>query len=206
MLRNILLSSNVFGVARTFDPRTRPALLDAASRLFYGKGVGAVGIDDVAAASGRSKPTLYRHFESKDELVAAYLDQRHDRLAAELRDAIEAVPAERRPVAVIDSVCASILEPGFNGCAFVRAYAENPRDPQTRKRLKRRKRVLRKTVARACRDAGARRPDELASQLELIVEGATTMAYATGQRRQAAEAARAVAMVVLREAGLDVGR
>jgi AcrR family transcriptional regulator len=193
-------------VARTTDPRTRPTLLEAASRLFYREGVGAVGVDDVAAASGLSKPTLYRHFDSKEALVATYLKQRHDRLTAELRAAIEAAPPEQRPVAVIDSACASILEPGFKGCAFVRAHAENPRDLETRERLRRRKRVLVETIARACRDAGARKPDELAAQLALIVEGAMTMAYATGERRQAVDAARSVATAVLREAGLEVVR
>lgn len=193
-------------VARTTDPRTRPALLEAASRLFYREGVGAVAVDNVAAASGLSKPTLYRHFDSKEMLVAAYLEQRHDRLTADLRAAIEAAPPERRPVAVIDSLCASILEPGFTGCAFVRAYAENQRDLETGERLRRRKQVLVETIAQACRDAGAGRPDELAAQLALIVEGATTMAYATGKRRQAVDAARAVAAAVLREAGLGVER
>jgi AcrR family transcriptional regulator len=193
-------------VARTFDSRTRPALLDAANRLFYRDGVGAVGVDEVAAASGLSKPTLYRHFDSKEALVAAYLEQRHERLTAELCAAIESAPRERRPVAVIDWFCASLLEPGFNGCAFVRAYAENPRDLVTRKRLRRRKQVLLETIARACRDAGAVQPDELATQLALIIEGATTLAYATGELRQAADGARAVAAAVLREAGLEVGQ
>lgn len=190
-------------MARTVDPRTRPALLDAANRLFDREGTGRVGVDDIVAASGLSKPTLYRHFDSKEALVAAYLDQRHDRLTDELRSAVEGVPAKRRPRAVIDWICTSILEPSFNGCAFVRAYAEAPRDPQIRERVKERKHVMLETIAQACRDAGARQPDELASQLALIVEGATTVAYATGDRRRAAAAARSLANSVLREAGLE---
>jgi AcrR family transcriptional regulator len=193
-------------VARTTDPRTRPAFLDAANRLFYREGVGAVGVDEVVADSGLSKPTLYRHFDSKEALVAAYLEQRHDRLTADLRAAIEAAPPERGAAAVVDWLCASLAEPGFNGCAFVRAYAENPRDLETRGRLRRRKRVLVETIARACRDAGALQPDELALQLALIVEGATTLAYATGEHRQVVEPARAAAAAVLREARLEVGR
>jgi AcrR family transcriptional regulator len=192
-------------MARTIDPRTRPALLETANRLFYREGVGAVGVDAVAVASGLSKPTLYRHFDSKEALVRAYLDQRHDRLTAELRDAIEAVPPKRRPFAVIDWVCASILERDFNGCAFIRAHAEAPREPQISKRLKKRKRVMLETIAQACRDAGVRRPDELAAQLALIVEGATTIAYAADDRRRAAEAARLVAAAVLHEAGVEPG-
>ena len=190
-------------MARTIDPRTRPALLDAANRLFYRDGVGPIGVDDVADASGLSKPTLYRHFESKERLVGAYLDQRHERLRAELHEAIEAVPPKRRPFAVIEWVCASILERGFNGCAFVRAHAEAPRDARIRARLKKRKRVLLETIAQACRDAGAPQPTELAAQLALIVEGASTWAYATGDGDRAAAAARALAKAAVREAGLE---
>jgi AcrR family transcriptional regulator len=190
-------------MARTVDPRTRPELLDAAQRLFYREGVAAIGVDDVVAESGLSKPTLYRHFDSKEQLVRAYLDQRHASLTAELRDAIEAVPPKRRPLAVIDWLCASILDRDFNGCAFVRAHAEAPGDPHIRTQLRRRKRVLLATIAQACRDAGAPEPAELASQLALIVEGATTLAYATGDRRRAAAAGRSLAGAVLREAALE---
>jgi AcrR family transcriptional regulator len=201
--RNTLPPSNLFAVARTVDPRTRPALLEAATRLFYRAGVGSVGVQDIVGASGLSKPTFYRHFDSKERLVGAYLDQRHEKLTAELRGAIEAAPPRRRPLAVIDWACSSILEPDFNGCAFVRAYAEAPHDSQIYALLKKRKRVLLETIAQACRNAGVPQPDELTVQLALIVEGATTLAYATGDGRRAAAAARSLAGAVLREAGLD---
>lgn len=190
-------------MARTVDPRTRPALLGAATRLFYREGLGAVGVEDIVGASGLSKPTLYRHFDSKERLVGAYLDQRHEKFTAELRAAIEAAPPSQRPLAVIDWACSSILEPDFNGCAFVRAYAEAPHDSQIRARLKKRKRVLLEMIAQACQDAGVPPADDLAAQLALIVEGATTLAYATGDGRRAAAAARSLASAALREAGLD---
>jgi AcrR family transcriptional regulator len=190
-------------MARTIDPRTRPALLKAANRLFYRDGIASVGVDDVVKVSSLSKPTLYRHFDSKEALIGAYLDQRHDTLTRELRDAIAAVPPTRRPLAVIEWLCTSILASDFNGCAFVRACAEAPGDGQIRKRVEKRKRVLLETIVEACRDAGAPEPDDLASQLALVVEGATTMAYATGERRRASEAARSVAAALLSKAGLE---
>jgi AcrR family transcriptional regulator len=190
-------------MARTIDPRTRPALLDAASRLFYRDGIAAVGVKDIVAASRLSKPTLYRHFDSKEALVRAYLDQRHDTLTRQLREAIAAVPPARRPLAVIDWLCTSIVESDFNGCAFVRAYAEAPSDREIRNRAEQRKRMLLETIVDACRDAGVSEPEDLASQLALVVEGATTTAYATGERRRAIEAARSIAAAVLREAGLE---
>src|SRR4030081_1865453 len=52
-------------------PRSR--LLAAAGELFYHHGIRAVGVEAIAEAAGTNKMTLYRHFESKDELVAEYL-------------------------------------------------------------------------------------------------------------------------------------
>src|ERR671931_137360 len=54
-------------------PRER--ILQAARELFYRDGINAVSVDAIAAAAGTNKMTLYRHFSSKDELVAAYLSQ-----------------------------------------------------------------------------------------------------------------------------------
>src|SRR5262245_54062657 len=54
-------------------PRTR--ILAAAAELFYRNGIRAVGVDAIAEAAGTNKMTLYRHFTSKDELVAEYLRQ-----------------------------------------------------------------------------------------------------------------------------------
>src|SRR6266481_1697717 len=52
-------------------PRAR--ILAAAGELFYRHGIRAVGVEAIAEAAGTNKMTLYRHFESKDELVAEYL-------------------------------------------------------------------------------------------------------------------------------------
>src|SRR5713226_3225705 len=54
-------------------PRAR--ILAVAGELFYRHGIRAVGVDAIAEAAGSNKMTLYRHFSSKDELVAEYLRQ-----------------------------------------------------------------------------------------------------------------------------------
>src|SRR5712691_10985658 len=54
-------------------PRAR--ILAVAGELFYRHGIRAVGVDAIAEAAGTNKMTLYRHFASKDELVAEYLRQ-----------------------------------------------------------------------------------------------------------------------------------
>src|SRR5207302_319930 len=56
-------------------------ILAAADKLFYTKGIRAVGVDTVAAEAGVSKRTLYNHYPSKDALIAAYLQARFKHIA-----------------------------------------------------------------------------------------------------------------------------
>ena len=58
---------------------TKDQLLETAARLFFQNGYRAVGVDTISAESGNGKMTLYRHFESKDELIAAYLQESNTR-------------------------------------------------------------------------------------------------------------------------------
>ena len=55
---------------------TRKRIVDAATKLFYAEGIGRVSVDAVAEKAGLTKRTLYYHFKSKDDLIAAYLDGR----------------------------------------------------------------------------------------------------------------------------------
>src|SRR5215469_1007093 len=59
----------------------RERLLSAANELFYAEGVHSVGIDRVIEKAGVAKASLYNTFGSKDELVRAYLEFRHARIA-----------------------------------------------------------------------------------------------------------------------------
>src|SRR3954467_9699082 len=61
--------------AKHADLPPRERILAAAAELFYRLGIRAVGVDAIAAAAGTNKMTLYRHFASKDALVAAYLTE-----------------------------------------------------------------------------------------------------------------------------------
>src|SRR5260370_28912451 len=67
---------------RAGAPRPEPSLgvedrlVATASELFYREGVRAVGIQRVIEEAGVAKASLYAHFDSKDDLVAAYIDQR----------------------------------------------------------------------------------------------------------------------------------
>ncbi|NAZ80949.1 TetR family transcriptional regulator [Kineococcus sp. R8] len=122
-------------VLRPLPPLTAAGarLLDAASELFYERGVRAVGVDLIADTAGTTKKTLYDRFGSKDALVALYLLRRAHRwrefLLARLADAPAAGPDRAgspdgtRVLLVFDALEAW-MGGQRRGCAFVNAYAE----------------------------------------------------------------------------------
>src|SRR5580692_413909 len=100
-------------------PSARERLLAAASELFYAEGVHTVGIDRVIEKAGVAKASLYNTFGSKDELVRAYLESRHERVAAHVSGYLErfATPREKL-LGVFEAQGELFAEPGFRGCAF----------------------------------------------------------------------------------------
>src|SRR5258705_5378206 len=60
-------------VARSDALRPRERILLAARDLFHRHGIRGVGVETIAEAAGTNKMTLYRHFDSKDDLIVAYL-------------------------------------------------------------------------------------------------------------------------------------
>ena len=93
-------------------------ILETADRLFYLRGIRAVGVDTIAAEIGISKRTLYNHFPSKDALISAYLARRFR----------QAPPSDKPPVEQIlgtfDRLERRFASKGFRGCPFVNAVAE----------------------------------------------------------------------------------
>jgi AcrR family transcriptional regulator len=112
-------------MARSSDP-TRERIISAASRLFYDQGIRAVSVDAVAARAGLTKRTLYYHFRSKDDLVAAYLAGRDQpNLALFQRWFAEAdggVP--EKVAAIFRNLARAAAHPKWKGCGFLRTSAE----------------------------------------------------------------------------------
>ena len=104
----------------------RERILDAANRLFYGEGIRAVSVDAIAEKAGTTKKTLYYHFKSKDDLVAAYLssrDQPNLKLYAKWFNETEG-PLADKVGAIFSNVAASARHPKWKGCGFLRTAAE----------------------------------------------------------------------------------
>lgn len=118
--------------ARRTSAETREHVLAVAEKLFYAEGIRATGVDTVAARAGVAPTTLYRLFESKDDLVAAYVERFGERYKAVLSAAIaSAAPAPRDKVlAIIDAFADDIRSPSCRGCPFLLVLAEYP-DPSS---------------------------------------------------------------------------
>ncbi|MGY0020715.1 TetR/AcrR family transcriptional regulator [Streptomyces sp. cg35] len=116
----------------TVDP-DRPDLtpaarrvLDTASRLFYERGIHAVGVDLIAAEAGVTKKTLYDRFGSKEQIVVDYLATRDARWRAFLaahHDPAALSPSER-VLAVFDASKEWMAAHSGKGCSMVNAHAE----------------------------------------------------------------------------------
>ncbi len=148
-------------------------ILDTAFRLFYARGIKAVGVDLIIAESGVAKATFYKHFPSKDELVLAYLDRVDDVWTAQLHAAAEAAgpdPAAQL-VGLFDALRTACRRDGYRGCGFINAAAESlPGTPVHERTVTHKESVL-AWVRDLARRAGATDPDALARSLTLLLDG-----------------------------------
>ena len=161
------------------EASARERILATANELFYSEGIRAIGVDTVVERSGVSKTSLYRVFESKDALIAAFAAER-DRSFWEWWDHVEAQHADN-PHALLDALLSGIAErigrSGYRGCPFLNLVTEFPdQDHPGRVVAKGNKEELRATLATIVARLGVSDPNRVASQLALIINGA----YVTG--------------------------
>ncbi|OQW58449.1 MAG: hypothetical protein A4S14_07370 [Proteobacteria bacterium SG_bin9] len=151
----------------------RAAILAAASRLFYEQGLEPVSIDMVAAAAGLTKRALYYHFPTKHDLVLAYLDAAGDialvllKKMAQTSGAPDAHPYAR----LLEGLRKWLKTRGFHGCVFLRAARSYPDDLQIGQISIRHKELTLAWLTVLARDAGGARPDDLALQFRLLLDG-----------------------------------
>ncbi|WP_448954337.1 TetR/AcrR family transcriptional regulator [Labrys neptuniae] len=105
---------------------TRERIVSAAARLFYDKGIRNVGVDAVAEKAGVTKRTLYYHFTSKDDLIAAYLAARDQPNLALFRRWFAEAEGDiaAKVEAIFQGLAASARHPRWKGCGFLRTAAE----------------------------------------------------------------------------------
>ena len=158
-------------------------ILKSARELFYRGGIHTVSVDAIAEAAGTNKTTLYRHFDSKDELVAECLrelSRELDRAWAEIERDHGGEPKQQL-LAWLRFIAEFKVGPDQRGCAFANVAIELP-DPNhpARRVIEEAKSRFRQLIAELCREAGLRDPELLADELFLLGEGARVAGQALG--------------------------
>lgn len=181
----------------------REQLVQTAQQLFYQEGYHATGIDRILAESGVAKMTLYKHFRSKEELITAVLEDRHRQLASLLDAQFERLAPAQAILATFHGLQQWIEAPGYCGCLFGHAAAEY-QDPQhpVHRQASAHKAYLLERFSGALQAGGVDRPESLARQLLMLLEGAMSLAHLFGPAQQGREAAQA-AEWLLSAAGLQ---
>ncbi len=178
----------------------RDQLMSTAQQLFYEQGYRAVGIDTLLDQAGVAKMTLYNHFASKEELIAAVLTQRSQELLTAVDSAIAAAgrsPA-RQLTAVFDGLKKWFSTTAFKGCAFIRALSEYPDPAHPIHKTAWAHKLSRNARLRAIAEtAEAKNPAELADTLSLLIDGAIIAAHATSPTTPA-DTARTAAQHLLK--------
>ncbi|WP_337187429.1 TetR/AcrR family transcriptional regulator [Phenylobacterium sp.] len=180
-------------------PKAAERILSTASELFYREGARAIGVDQIVARAGATKPSLYRAFESKDQLIAVYLQGEGERFWTYFDAAVAAHPDDPKAqlLAYFDGLGRRAVEPGYRGCGLSNAAVEYP-DPAHpgRQVAVEQKARLRDRLRELTRAMGARKPKKLADSLLLLIEGVFLTSQLFGADGPAA-AARGAAEVLI---------
>jgi AcrR family transcriptional regulator len=171
------------GLSRPLTPAGE-RLLDAASALFYDRGIRAVGVDLIAAVAGTTKKTLYDRFGSKDGLVVLYLQRRQQRWREFVErhlDEMGGAGTPARALGVLDALQSWMAEQ-HRGCAFVNAYAElGGSEHPAVEVIRDEKQWTHALYLRLCDEGGLADPAEVAAGLHLVHEGVLVLTTAGGR-------------------------
>ncbi len=177
----------------------REKILATADELFYREGLRAIGVDTVIAKSGVAKTTLYRWFPSKDLLIAAFLERRNsefwgqwDRVAAKHRE-----DPQGELEAQLTWIARYVSGPKYRGCPFINAAAElaDLAHPGREVCVANKQKLFQRLLDLSTR-AGAPKPQSLAEQLLLLIDGAFANAQVLGKVGPASALAAAGKAVV----------
>ena len=180
----------------------RDHLLETALRLFNQHGYTATGVDLIIAEAGVAKTTLYRHFDTKEDLILAALERQDE----QARDAMRAFVEQRaddpveRLLATFDCLETWFRDARFRGCPFVSAAGEHKdtANPVFRAAALHKRLTLAyfEEIAHAARLA---EPKRIAAEINVLHEGATAVAQMTRTTEPARQAKRMAAQLLAAE-------
>jgi AcrR family transcriptional regulator len=156
-------------------PTTSERIIAAASKLFYGEGIRRVSMDAVAEKAGVTKRTLYYHFKSKDDLVAAYLHGRDqpnlvlfERWFTDTKGGLA-----QKIRGMFFKLAESARHPKWKGCGFLRTTAELANMPghPAMKVGAAHKKKFETWIRQIFDEAGIKDASRLARQVMLLMDG-----------------------------------
>lgn len=184
--------------ARPLSTRPRERILCAARELFHRHGIRGVGVEAIAEAAGTNKMTLYRHFESKDDLIIAYLRS----VAAEAESAWQNISTQHPDDMMAQlrawlSLAAEYVMSDNRGCDLANAAVELAEEGHPARRIiEQLKTEHRDRLAALCRGAGIAEAETLADRLTLLLEGARVSRLAAGSKGPSSEFVRTAEAVI----------
>ena len=156
-------------------PAARQRIFDTAAKLFYRRGIRAVGVEAIADRANTTKMSLYRNFPSKDELVAEWLRDHDEKFWRTWDKMAQTHPRDARKQlqAAFALLAKHVSDPAARGCPMANAAVEITETAHpARKIIEAHKLKLRSRLAELCLRAGASQPALLADELFLLMEGA----------------------------------
>ncbi|MFT5719071.1 MAG: AcrR family transcriptional regulator [Oleiphilaceae bacterium] len=182
----------------------REHLLNTALSLFNQYGFHATGIDKIQAESGVSKTTLYKYFKSKDELIKAVLELRHEQFGQWFESRVnEIAKAEYVDVpdghlkAVFDTLSEWFHSDTFFGCNFINATAEYSDITHPIHRYSSEHKLgLSRFIQSLLHDVPGVEREELSLEILLLIEGAIVCAHTSGLKESAERAKRMMGFMV----------
>ena len=158
-------------------PRAAERIFDTARELFYREGIRAVGVDEIVTKAGVTKPSLYRSYKSKDELIAAVLREVEAGFWERFEAAETLHPSDPKAqmVAYFQGLADRSDGDDYRGCNLSNAVVEYP-DRQHAGRMVSQvhKQHLRERLQAKAAEMGATDPKALGDAMMLLVEGVFT--------------------------------
>ena len=174
MAREILKRGSEGSSDTPCTPRPRDRIVASADELFHKHGIRGVGVETIAEAAGTNKMTLYRHFDSKDELILEYLQYKGKKSEAIWNEIEQGNPGD--PVGQLYGFleqAARFITEDERGCDLANAAIELTEQGHPGLRvIEEFKSRQRERLATLCLAAGASQPGLLADTIVLLIEGA----------------------------------
>ena len=181
---------------------TRKGILNSAYRLFRRKGFTRVNVDEIAAASGVTKRTLYSHFPSKDELLEEVLDSQHDLAFAAFQTFGNALVGS--PHDIVKKYFSELAEwskkPRWEASGFTRLameLADMPGHP-ARRIARKHKAALESHLAQILSNAGLSNAERKTRQIWILTEGAMALVLIHGDSNYYEQAEEAAQVLIAR--------